>query len=309
MALNWAALAGTWKFHNSEAMFLKPQDPRSPIGIALARGKFRAGSISVVVTLEDPNEAAARLVIGYNPATGAYFSIGLGGYGFAYVIDEYREGRGWKGLRTAGDVANLEAKTPYRLRVALQGQSVGLIVDDIMVMETTLPYPISGDQVGVMAWGKEPVQFQDLRFTTDRPRAFVVMQFSEPYDSLYREVIKPIAERMEFDVHRADDIFKPGIILQDVVRGIVNSDVIIAEIIPVNGNVFYELGYAHALGIPTILWRVQTRNCHSTSAATDASSTTTRYAASATSSSTWNDIEEHSGHRHIDGASCLDLPA
>jgi nucleoside 2-deoxyribosyltransferase len=31
------------------------------------------------------------------------------------------------------------------------------------------------------------------------------------------------------------------------------SEVIIAEITPVNQNVFYELGYAHALGKPTIL--------------------------------------------------------
>ncbi len=251
--MNWAALTGTWKFDGSEAVFLKPQDLRSPVGIALARGKFRAGSISVVVSFEDPGEAAARLVIGYNPATSAYFSIGLGGYGFAYVIDEYREGRGWKGLKTGGDVANLEPNRPYRVSVTLQGQSVGLIVDDILVMETTLPYPMSGDQIGLMAWGKKPVRFEDLRFTTDKPRAFVVMQFSEPYDNLYREVIKPIAERSGLEVLRADDVFKPGIILQDIVRGIVEFDVIIAEITPVNGNVFYELGYAHALGKPTIL--------------------------------------------------------
>jgi hypothetical protein len=37
------------------------------------------------------------------------------------------------------------------------------------------------------------------------------------------------------------------------VRGIVTSDVIIAEVTPPNQNVFYELGYAHALGKPTIL--------------------------------------------------------
>src|ERR1700694_2903882 len=36
-------------------------------------------------------------------------------------------------------------------------------------------------------------------------------------------------------------------------RGIVDSDVIVAEITPVNANVFYELGYAHALEKPTIL--------------------------------------------------------
>jgi nucleoside 2-deoxyribosyltransferase len=36
-------------------------------------------------------------------------------------------------------------------------------------------------------------------------------------------------------------------------RTAVESDVIVAEITPVNANVFYELGYAHALDKPTIL--------------------------------------------------------
>jgi nucleoside 2-deoxyribosyltransferase len=33
----------------------------------------------------------------------------------------------------------------------------------------------------------------------------------------------------------------------------VRSTVVVAEITPVNANVFYELGYAHALGKQTIL--------------------------------------------------------
>ena len=47
--------------------------------------------------------------------------------------------------------------------------------------------------------------------------------------------------------------FKPGIILQDIIRSIVTSDVIVAEVTPANPNVFYELGYAHAIEKPTIL--------------------------------------------------------
>jgi len=39
--------------------------------------------------------------------------------------------------------------------------------------------------------------------------------------------------------------YSPGIILQDIVIGLVRASVVIAEITPVNANVFYELGYAH----------------------------------------------------------------
>jgi len=49
-------------------------------------------------------------------------------------------------------------------------------------------------------------------------------------------------------------VYRPGVILQDIIRGIVESDVIVADITPTeNPNVFYELGYAHALQKPTIL--------------------------------------------------------
>ena len=56
--MDWVALAGAWKFHDSEATFLRPQDPTSPFpfGMALASGRFRAGSVSVTVTLEDPGQ-------------------------------------------------------------------------------------------------------------------------------------------------------------------------------------------------------------------------------------------------------------
>ena len=41
--------------------------------------------------------------------------------------------------------------------------------------------------------------------------------------------------------------------MDDIVRGIVEAKVVIAEITEPNQNVFYELGYAHALKKPTIL--------------------------------------------------------
>jgi nucleoside 2-deoxyribosyltransferase len=66
-------------------------------------------------------------------------------------------------------------------------------------------------------------------------------------------VVRPVSEDLGFFAFRADDVFRPGVILQDIIQGIVGSDVVLAEITPVNANVFYELGYAHALNKPTIL--------------------------------------------------------
>lgn len=41
--------------------------------------------------------------------------------------------------------------------------------------------------------------------------------------------------------------------MEDIIRGIETAQIIIAEITPANENVFYEVGYAHALKKPTIL--------------------------------------------------------
>jgi nucleoside 2-deoxyribosyltransferase len=53
--------------------------------------------------------------------------------------------------------------------------------------------------------------------------------------------------------YHVGEVSGPGVILHDIAQGIVEAKIIVAEITPVNQNVFYELGYAHALGKPTIL--------------------------------------------------------
>ena len=79
------------------------------------------------------------------------------------------------------------------------------------------------------------------------------MQYGEPFDSLYSDVIKPVSREMGLDAYRADDVHKPGIILKDIVTSIVEAEIVVAEITPANPNVFYELGYAHAIEKTTIL--------------------------------------------------------
>jgi len=192
-------------------------------------------------------------VFGHNAATGAYYSAGIGGYHYAYVLDEYIPGTGWHGLRTEGSENNIFPERPYKIEVELSGQRVRLFVNSVRVLEGNLPNPLSDDQIGLFTFGEAPVQFTRFAADTGVPRVFVVMQFGEPYDTLYRDVIAPVVKEMNFVPSRADEVQGHGLILQDIIRELVESEVIIAEITPPNPNVFYELGYAHATGKPTIL--------------------------------------------------------
>jgi hypothetical protein len=251
-----APLAGHWELRPELAVYVGPQPVNAPaeFGLAIADDRFRMRSGRIRATVLFPNQrSVGRLVFGRNPSTNAYFSAGIGGYHYGYVLDEYIPGTGWRGLRTEGDEVNISTGTPYKLEVHLRGQSVRLFVNGVNVLEGSLPNPISGDQAGLFANGVVPVHFSAFSADVGDPQAFVVTQYGEPYEVLYADVIAPVAKEMGFYPYRAKDLYRPGIILQDIVQGLVESDVVIAEITPANPNVFYELGYAHAKGKPTIL--------------------------------------------------------
>jgi len=86
-----------------------------------------------------------------------------------------------------------------------------------------------------------------------RPFAFVLMPFSADFDQIYAEGIKVAAQRAGFECQRVDEqIFSEGILAR-VYAEIAKADLIIADMTGCNPNVFYEVGYAHALNKPVIL--------------------------------------------------------
>lgn len=250
----WVPTVGKWEFKEGVAEYIAPNLEKYPqsFGIALGEEGFRSGSIKTKIRFDESvKDSAGRIIIGYHSATSDYFTVGLGGYGYAYVISEFRSDKGWIRSRSEGDQENLSPNTDYEIEVKLEGQRVGLRVDGIKVIEYSLPRPLTGDQIGLFAWGESKIQFKDTKITKKRPTSFVIMKLDEPYfDELYKKIIKPVAENQDVGLHayRADEVYKPGVILKDIVRGITESEVIIAEITSLNPNVFYELGYSHCLG-------------------------------------------------------------
>jgi len=94
----------------------------------------------------------------------------------------------------------------------------------------------------------------EARDSTSQPkRVFVVMPFAAEFDDVYILGIREVAERLEFTVDRADDIEHNENILDVVQQQIRDCDAIIADITGKNANVFYEVGYAHSAGTPTVL--------------------------------------------------------
>lgn len=103
----FAPIAGRWDFPEASASYLDPDEvAEAPYGLAVSALRLRNGELHATVTFEG-TVSVGRLVIGYSAGTGSYYSVGLGGYKFAYIIDEFKPGRGWGGIRAAGHEKNL----------------------------------------------------------------------------------------------------------------------------------------------------------------------------------------------------------
>lgn len=84
-------------------------------------------------------------------------------------------------------------------------------------------------------------------------KAFVIMPFSEEFDDVFRIGIKETADKEDVKAYRLDEeLFDEGM-LDKIYSEIESADFIIADLSNRNTNVFYELGYAHAMGKLCIL--------------------------------------------------------
>ena len=73
----------------------------------------------------------------------------------------------------------------------------------------------------------------------------VIMPFANQFTDVYNKGIKSLARKMELDCVRADEIFRSKPIMEDILRYIYKSQIIIADTTGRNPNVFYELGISH----------------------------------------------------------------
>lgn len=79
------------------------------------------------------------------------------------------------------------------------------------------------------------------------------MPFDSKYKEVYEHVYKPVCEQHGIECYRIDERARPGSITKDIVEGIIDADIIIADLTSKNPNVFYELGFAHSISNKTIM--------------------------------------------------------
>ena len=252
----WAGITGDWELSDRYAKYVGSEGP-SPHGILIGGSRIGGGVLSrgtVKTSIKLSQDAVAgHILLGYYSLDSRYVTVGLGGNNVAYAISEFAPGMDWTQAEGVGKRSYLEAGRPYDVEVRLDGQRLRLSVDGVRVLTHILRQPLARGQVGIFATGDGAVEFGSVEISTQAPSAFVIMQFTDQFNALYEDVIQPVCADLGIEAYRASDIYRPGVIIQDITQGLAESHAVIAEITPPNPNVFYELGYSHALQKPAIL--------------------------------------------------------
>lgn len=258
MNLKWASLLGEFKEEKSWVVFEGKQvdwqgQPASAIGNLIFNKSFAGGSVEADIIFQDTDDlAACELMLSYNPATGNFLTAGLGGQSANYSIRIFTDK--WIPISLKGERTNLKNEVQYHVKATLAGSRLTLSVDEIDIATVQLPVSLPSSQVGIWCMARKgKLRIGNYHIKTARPKIFMVMEYSSPYNEIYTEVIKRISNEFGVDIIRGDESAGPGIILEDIVQNIVESKAVIAEITPANPNVYYEVGYAHAIKKPTIL--------------------------------------------------------
>lgn len=210
---------------------------------------FEEGAIEFNLKIQSVN-AVCQIIL--SSELSEDLNIGINVMGHSYGIMRLNSATNqFEPLRGVGNNQTLSLNKFFKIKVESIGSILRLYINEVPVVAAV--QSLKKNVFRLVCGDNHPVEIKDIKIEPKKPVAFIVMQFSEEYNNLYTEVIKPICEEFGYRVDRADEFFTSTPIISDIVKSIKNSSVIIAEITPDNPNVFYEVGYAHAINKPTIL--------------------------------------------------------
>jgi hypothetical protein len=259
---NWLSLLGNYKEENGSIIFEGKEITNEDnsidhkIGNLIFNKYFSEGIIKTEVEFGDIGEGTGCDIVFYYKNTETKYemaTVGINRTKYSmFELKSYRNGK-WEFHKFTGDGEALQLNQKYKIEMKYEGNIVKLKVNEIEVLEGKLPFSTSLSQVGIWSRSKSRIKIHSFEVENISPKVFVIMQFTEQFNELYTDVIKCTCENYKLEVVRADNIYNNNMIVDDITRNINESKIIVADISPKNPNVYYEVGYSHALNKPTIL--------------------------------------------------------
>jgi hypothetical protein len=253
--MNWIVTSGKAEIKDNEIKY-KSETFKNQLGkeeilssIVKSSVDFDNGEISFKISTKSQ---FGRCQVIFNYDESPMILVGLNVGTNLYGITKFNQTtNNFEPLSGTGIPETFQTKTEHLIKIKVSGSIIELFIDNVLVCSAF--EQIKTSQVTFFFSSDNDIAVKDIVITTRKPKAFIVMQFTEEYNHLYTEVIKPVVEEYGFECERADEAHTTNPILQDIIQSIRQCSVIIADITPNNPNVFYEVGYAHATNKPTIL--------------------------------------------------------
>lgn len=219
---------------------------------------------------ETPHSCAGALVFRHLDPD-RYYAFGIGGWGFNHSLFYTKPAMGayrpWRVEGEQGDEWKRTEQVVFDLAVRLSGSSLECFVNGSRRFSETLPPDAQylNGQVGFYAYLDSPVRFSNIRLRRAPLKCFIVCPIDERFDNRVYAWVKEAIEKLEIDGHpvkcfRADESTRSEPFIRTIIQEMKSANVSVVlvpgdENTPENRNenMFYELGMAHALSLPTIL--------------------------------------------------------
>lgn len=110
-------------------------------------------------------------------------------------------------------------------------------------------------------------EYEELRNRIEKEKREKYSFFICPFDDKeinhnYEYVIKPMVEKHQYKIQRADEISHTNLVTTEILNAISRSDFIVADLTHEKPNCYYEIGFAHSLGRPVIILAKEGTNRH-----------------------------------------------
>lgn len=71
-------------------------------------------------------------------------------------------------------------------------------------------------------------------------------------DQIFLHIVSATLAPLGYQISRADQLDQSGVITSQIIDGLLNSDLVVADLTDHNPNVYYELAVRHAVGKPFV---------------------------------------------------------
>lgn len=200
-----------------------------------------------------------------------YYAFGIGGWGYEWsAFFRHTSDADYSPWHVGGRHGDERSRTrfEYDMSFRVVGSVIDCRINDTRVFQGTIPAMAhyQNGQVGLYAYEDTPVTFSDVELYLAPLNVFIVSPINKEFDrSVYQEVEASL-EKLKIGAHsvkcrRADQLSRSEPFIRTIVEEMKSANVTVVLLPGANDeppnrneNVFYELGMAHALGLPTIIY-------------------------------------------------------